>query len=395
MDYDILFEDFAGDENAAEIAEIIVPPTEIEYNKDRNLIIPENEEKLLIPLAQENNTFTKTNAAAIVLNGILENADAIDNKNIKIYKPTRNFQLIGSNYEEIYYDKELYDSIKNRKHKVKSRGRKKMEQAENTRKKQGNGKYFGSSITFEYLTDDICFKIKIFQRGKIQIPGVNIELYPKLKEILGELVEIIDAGLNPNRNENSPPRVKISYLEVGMKNHKFVMKIQKDQICDLSVLNKIFLFDMLTKKGTIGEINATDHICIGNSCQLCAFRQIFGGEDMAEFQKCEEIAKPNILDVAYTQESTVLLIKFHTPMEHKKDATVSVKIFSGNKLTKKESGEEYGCKINILGSDNEEAKRQIYTYLLFVMEKFRHLIVVNTNQKNSPWAPIIYEQNID
>lgn len=220
---------------------------------------------------------------------------------------------IGCNYQEYITEKylELTKPIKK-----SNRGRKKKIKPISNRKKQGNGKYFNSQITFTILdyTDKTKFyHLKLFTNGTIQIPYVCNENIEIIRPIILLVIDYIK-DIN-NIKINLDEEINIIYIKSIMRNYKFNIEDPKYFI-DLNQFKNVLLdFKSYQNSNDNNEIYNT-HSDILNSLKLNMIKYNF-------------------------ERYTGIILKFNTPIEDNKEKLTTVKIFSSGKL-------------NIDGSNNLE-----------------------------------------
>jgi hypothetical protein len=121
--------------------------------------------------------------STLTLQGSFKGINFVNEELIKILQePTGDILKIGCNFGELYnreYLKHLEKLKREQEEKEKiepssNRGRKKIEKVPK-RKKQGNGKYFQSQITFIIWHPEIGrnYQIKLFHNGVFQVPGIQ------------------------------------------------------------------------------------------------------------------------------------------------------------------------------------------------------------------------------
>ncbi len=191
------------------------------------------------------------------LSGELINAENIDEKNIAIFDGKTNSKvvIIHSNFGKIIDPSYpfMVEAAKLNALKKSTRGRKKTDKKQKKpRKKQGTGECFNSQITMTVLsnvaseTSESGFKefhFKVFHQNKIQLPGASSKMINEVITACGHLVEVINAGLNP---QNLPEKqVKIVKLNPTMKNYKFFLRMEPKQILNMQALFMLLMTEKL------------------------------------------------------------------------------------------------------------------------------------------------------
>jgi hypothetical protein len=247
---------------------------------------------------------------------------------------------IGCNYGEYKSDKyiELTTVVKK-----SNRGRKKKEKKVSNRKKQGNGKYFNSQITFTIL--DIIDKtkfyhIKLYTNGTIQIPSVCNENIDSVHYLIDHIIDILNNFdyIKINKEDN----LYISYdnTRSTMRNYSF-SPIDKLLQIDLKKFNSIiknfkYYCDNIQY---IEKKTSSDHDCINANIYDKYY---------------DELTIFPISQIKFSVEKNAgLVIKFHTPIETKKTKYTTAIIFASGKFSL------YGC--------NDKIQANIIKNILYIL----------------------------
>lgn len=229
----------------------------------------------------------------------------------------KNVLRIGCNYGE--YITDLYKELTKPK-KKSNRGRKKKVKEVNTRKIQGNGKYFHSQITFTILDkndDKRFYHLKLFTNGTIQIPFVCDENIYSISYIIEHVINIINYYdfIKIDKNVN----IEIKYIKSIMRNYKF--NIENESIfIDLNKFKKVIL--------NFKEYVENDKYIDSNS-------EFYLSEIDTNLYDTyyEELTKLKLALVKHSSERYVgFILKFYTPTEDNDSKKSTIKIFSSGKF---------------------------------------------------------------
>lgn len=250
---------------------------------------------------------------------------------------------IGCNYGEFKSKKyiELTTVVKK-----SNRGRKKKEKKESNRKKQGNGEYFNSQITFTIL-DSVnrtkFYHVKLYTNGTIQIPAVCNEDITTIHYLIDYIIEIIKHFDYIKINKDEDIVVNYEDTRSTMRNYSFSPINQSLQI-DLKK------FHLVIKNFKYYYDN--DKNIEKNS----EFYLDFVNTDL--YKKYDtELSLIPISQIKFNDEkNSGLVIKFHTPIESKLSKTTTAIIFASSKFSL------YGC------NDKNQANiiKNILYRLLFI-----------------------------
>ena len=230
------------------------------------------------------------------------------------FKLHKNIIKIGCNYGE-YISKKYIDLTT--VVKKSNRGRKKKEKKVTNRKKQGNGKYFNSQITFTVIDKDNekkFYHVKIFTNGTIQIPCVCDENIHSISYIIDDIIHILNqfdyAKPNPTKE------ITIDYIKSIMRNYKFSTQ-NINLFLDLKKFQSLILnFKSYIDNGHVTADNRIDEI---NTTLYDTHNA--------------DLTKLTLTLVKHSSERYVgFLIKFKTPIENNENKTSTVKIFSSGKF---------------------------------------------------------------
>ena len=317
-----------------------------DFDKDNNILDNEVREKFTIDItSNDTNLFSNPISTTITMEGYISNVRFHEANFINELNADEDIVQIKCNF-----GKKIYEGyIEPVKIKRTNRGRKKKEKKKKQRKIQGDGTCFNSQITFvvrsqeqkllekkvadgvDGIEDELIkvYKFKVFRPGKIQLPGVKPKSLSDVIVCADKIVDLLNLHLHPGIEDDS--RIcKLININPVMKNYKFFVKIEVNQLIDLDLLKKILLAE-----------------------RLLQFQQEDEVENNLYYHSA--MPHPSIFDVKYTREETKLSIKFHTPILGKIKKRTRVNIFMRG-------------KINLLGAFDEDITRQIYEYLLDLFE---------------------------
>ena len=260
----------------------------------------------------------------------------VKNNKIKYDFLNNKITKIGSSYGE--YKSDLYRKLTKKPPKT-NRGRKPKDKKKSIRKKQGNGMYFTSQITFTILSDETfdeknkLYHIKIFVNGRIQIPFVTNEDINIIMPYINMLKQYFDDNINFIKVDKDK-EVKLEYLTSIMRNYKFKVINQPDSLYNID-LNK---FENILREQK--EI-------INNSENINIFP---------------------ISEIKYNSERyPAITIKFDTniqtyPDKKPKQKRATIKIFSS-------------IKINIDGSQNRQDSLKMKNFLLDLIKENKNKVL--------------------
>lgn len=221
---------------------------------------------------------------------------------------------------------------------VKSnRGRKRILREVRLRKKQGDGSSFNSQITFHmrsiaYASKE--YKIKIFNNGSIQIPGL------KRIDMVDDVVNCI--AVIAQQFQNDARTVVLADLFPTMKNYKAAFCIRSDQLINLIVLKTIF------------QNNKSDY-CAGLFVPI---------ESKFISDRDQDHVYSIMFDAKYNrEEETKITLLFSTPTVKKPKKKLMVKIF-------------FGGKINFLGSSDDAVLSKVYNFLVATIHHYASSVIV-------------------
>lgn len=342
------------------------------------------------------------------LSGILTGL-VLDEHDIGMFEPTENVIMIESNFGSA-----IHHSVKPFVEKLSSvakRGRKKKTVAKE-RKKQGTGKCFNSQVTFVVAGKDpdpntvsqrTELKFKIFRCNKLQLPGAK----PSSLDDIFDATNHVLALLNKSLVKPGQPPIEITSLVASMKNYKFYLKLERDNIINLMLLKKILLIERLKDLSgggnAISKIMSINCSCNEKKCLHCFNKALVTDPEIIDIVNINDMNSPphpKISDVGYTTEDTKLSLRFHTPSEDNPTKDVLVNIFPGSTISTDYSPGMpmgvFGAKINVLGALVESVTTDIYNYLLYIFETHYDDIVINTRRlaDSSPYE-VFYDEVTD
>lgn len=231
---------------------------------------------------------------------------------------------IGCNYGEYKSDKyiELTTVVKK-----SNRGRKKKEKKVSNRKKQGNGKYFNSQITFTIL-DSIdktkFYHIKLYTNGTIQIPSVCNENIESVHYLIDQIIDILNNFDYIKINKEDDLHISYDNTRSTMRNYSF-SPIDKLLQIDLKKFNSIIKnFKYYYDNNKYIENNSLYELEFINTNLYDKYY--------------DELTIFPISQIKFSVEKNAgLVIKFHTPIETKKTKYTTAIIFASGKFSL------YGC----------------------------------------------------
>ncbi len=155
------------------------------------------------------------------------NIDFHEQELIKWVEPTKTVVRIGSNYGEKNH--ETYVPPVKAQPQSK-RGRRKKIKVVKYRKRNGNGKYMNSQISFyvnsKFINGKI-FKMKLFRTGTIQIPGVTSDNLEDIHFIINEVRLVLVDALGCDDDEIYLEKIQDKELLVTLKNYKWAIQDTK------------------------------------------------------------------------------------------------------------------------------------------------------------------------
>lgn len=224
------------------------------------------------------------------------------------------------------------------------RGRKPKQKPESKRRKQGTGKEFQTQITFvvKNVLNDREYQIKLFRNGRFQIPGGQ---QPSLEDFIVPLLElrdflrpVIGAGLDIDHivahMRNYKYRLLDSNVYVDILELKKCIELEKKPIMYSSILNFLTM-----------EFNPVSSFKLRNLVK--------------------DFNPMMIAEVTYNPDKFFPLIaKFHrgNALEPNKKTTVQF-LKTG--------------KVNIIGAASEEEVEELYYWIWYMYEKYKHIILVD------------------
>lgn len=198
-----------------------------------------------------------------------------------------------------------------------NRGRKKKPRAGKQRKRQGNGKNFNNQITFETRMRDHIYKFKVFNTGRIQLPGVT-------QANIDEVIVAADHVVRKLRE--ATPCGELLYLRPVLKNYRFVIKKGASKLIDMPTFYQIFNDDRDTP-----DKSAPEH--------------------------------PVLYSVAFSRKKQKITVVFHTPIPGNR--------YKQTTLIITERG-----KVNILGGLYIKTTREIFEYLDWIIRTRHDRIII-------------------
>jgi hypothetical protein len=236
------------------------------------------------------------------ISDILAKVDHIDN-----FEPTEIIPRIASNFCSAIlpmYDAEFINKEKS------NRGRKpKADKKKKKRKKQGNGSEFNSQMTFDVKSPEIdkkYFKVKIFRKGSIQIPGClaleNTHINPIL-DILSKYLMSYMPGQHIDLTQYDS-------RSIGMVNHG----------ADLSCKPNIQLYDPC---GCGSKKTYKDCSCLSNYDYLIDEYRL-GELINADIEAKEKMGIRDVIFITLKGNYTKLKLSRPTASNDKRDTTVKI-----------------------------------------------------------------------
>lgn len=265
--------------------------------------------------------------------GNFANVQMFEGDWVKALTPDKNILALCSNFGTKVYP---HYTLPPKKPKTKSKMKKPP------RKKQGDGTEFSSQLTFVMnihpdlyekqvpITADI-FKIKVFRNGKIQFPGIKNK---SLADNIISCVRYIETTCNATFNTDETDLSKLIFatnINVFMKNYKFNIIMQPNQICNLELFASIMRDNVRVAALSGGLI--TVHSVIYESPQPNLSVQFLTPIYMDD-QKCllltmEKSGKVNIKGGLYTKYSNYVFNLINNILKYESSAII-------NKFAKKE-----------------------------------------------------------
>ena len=367
-----------------------------ELREKCNLLVPKIREATSKSIdVKENDILYNLLCTTMTLSGELKNADKLDDKDTSMFKTNKDVVKIVSNYSELV-DSSYVEPVKEKK---STRGRKKMEKKENNRKKQGSGKHMSSQITFvvrikkEEDTEKL-YKFKVFKGNTIQLPGAHTDYINEVLDAWDKVNDVLNEGLHPNE-ENTEKLVSLENIYANMKNYKFFVKMQPNQVLNLSNLK-----ETLTK---IKDNKINDNKFNINQNGLKIYDIIYNKNDTkldVQFiyidnskQKEEINDEDNEIKMQNTEKLKPIRVDIFPG--HEIPANYDTSLQNSMKNSKQEP--MYGGKINIKGSINEEVTKKIYNFILELFKYYKHKLICNknTNINDYKWIVLAPPDNIE
>lgn len=263
-------------------------------------------------------------------------------------EPTGDIISIGCNYGEYYNPKYVKEPVEEQK--KPGRGRKPKIKEKKNRKSQGSGKYFNSQITFVILnsTNNNIYKIKLFQNGSFQVPGVKnpdiSDLYPPIetlrnymrKAFLDDTINVVSFCANMRNYKsyllNPNYHVDLKCMEVLLREEKNSMLYTK-------------LFYYMTS-------------ALPDEIKLKIWKSIKNMHPM------------NFAELSYNSDRCFALIpKFYRPTLQTADKKATVKLLKKG-------------KINFDGANSEQEVALLYHWLEYFYDKHFDLVICDITKIN-------------
>lgn len=261
---------------------------------------------------------------------MIDNNTQNNNNNNNIYKLHEDIIRIGCNYGE--YKSEKYIDLTT-VIKKSNRGRKKKEKKVSNRKKQGNGAYFNSQITFTILdaiNKNKFYHIKLYTNGTIQIPSVCNEDIASIHYLIDHIINVLNKFDYIKIDKCQDLSISYNDTRSTMRNYSF------------SPIDKTLLIDL---KKFYSIIQNFKHYCDNNKNIDINSEFYLDFVDTSIYDKYyNELLIFPISQIKFSIEKNAgLVIKFHTPIETKKTKYTTAIIFASSKFSL------YGC------NDKEQA----------------------------------------
>jgi hypothetical protein len=200
------------------------------------------------------------------------------------------------------------------------------------RKTQGCGKYFSSQITFEIYGEysNKIYKIKIFNNGNFQAPGIK---QSEMRDIIGPLTILVDYLRIQFGND-----IYVAYIISVMRNYlsNVVSAPYISQIKDHNGRNKIFTTHLYLDKlyKILRQEKSAEYIMPKNA--LGVFNELVAkvGRDIAvlifDYSNITTLKIAGIIN--NSEKSSGLIIKFDRSIPEKPNKKMTVKIYSIGKI---------------------------------------------------------------
>jgi len=218
-----------------DILEEIVPD---DYNPTIDDIIPDCGDV-------DNIHLSKIIPTTVTIKASLSNIKFTEEKLVKRLKPDNNIKSIVSNYGCFYHE----SYIKEEMTKKSNRGRKKIHKPLSNRKPQGNGNAFNSQTSLEIYHDGRLYPIKVFRNGNIQFPGSSRDRFYSMMFCINTIINKFNELLYNGRE-----LIHLTKLIPVMKNYKYHIKMEENEIIYLQGLRDIILRDKLSSPLTIFNV---------------------------------------------------------------------------------------------------------------------------------------------
>lgn len=233
--------------------------------------------------------------------------------------------------------------------KVSNKGRKKKVRIKKTRR---SGAYFASQITFviEHSGGNLPYKIKLFNNGTFQVPGIKDPEMKTLVEPIKILCEYLKTSLNK-------PNICVKYFTAVMRNYKARL-INENYSVDLEKLEQVLYQE---KNNPIYRNFLNTHVL--NNLTDQSLISMFNTSS-ANYYKIAELSYN-------TDKCFCLIVKFRRPTDDKPDKKTTIKMM-------KKSG-----KLNFDGGNSEPEIMELYYFITYIYHLYKDKILFDiSNIKN-------------
>jgi hypothetical protein len=316
--------------------------------KDLELKI-EGLKKLIEPYERKQGPLlTPLEPSTLTIGGLIENLVFTEKELIEalpVPPSSSPILLIGCNSGEKFNPRYKPPTLK-----VSNKGRKKKVRIKKTRR---SGAYFASQITFviEHGEGNLPYKIKLFNNGTFQVPGIKD---PEMKTLVGP-IKILCEYLKTSLNK---PNICVKYFTAVMRNYKARL-INENYSVDLEKLEQILYHE---KNNPIYRNFLNTHVL--NSLTDQSLISMFNISSANYYR---------IAELSYnTDKCFCLIVKFRRPTDDKPDKKTTIKMM-------KKSG-----KLNFDGGNSEAEIIELYYFINYIYHLYKDKILFDiSNIKNA------------
>lgn len=296
-------------------------------------------------------TINDIRSSILTINGYINNLTFEENDVMsRIDKLDDPILMIGCNYSEKFNDNPKYELPISKSRKPRKAIKKRL------RSMPGNGKYFGSQITFKIFNDNpdksihkadktyTIYQCKLFRNGQFQIPGICKE------DLSDSLMPINFIMAYLQRIMNPPVSYSIKYVQAIMRNYTSSL-INKEVFIDIVRLEQLLIQEKSTQD--ISDIiwNLTEQLPIKAVANIYSYLDL--------------VPSMSIVDIIYNSEryAGIVLKLSRTSLLYKSNKKTTLKLLRSN-------------KINVDGSSSVQEAHVIYKWVQLLYYKYYNDIVL-------------------